>query len=174
MPDALLIVDVQHGFINAHTRHISERVDRLQHHYDRVFATRFYNSTEFDFFRRLIGWHELAPGSYGHPLSFAVRGDATIIDKCVYGCADQWFLNRLQEEGIETVDVCGIDTDICVTKCAVDLFEQGIVPRVLARYCASTAGIDAHRAALRTLERFIGLDQVIRGEPRSPRRPAPF
>jgi nicotinamidase-related amidase len=44
----------------------------------------------------------------------------------------------------------------------VDLFEHGIVPRVLANACGSHAGSDAHERGLQVLERFIGLNQVVR------------
>lgn len=161
MKSCLLIVDVQNGFINEHTKHIPAMVERIQADYDFVFATRFYNPTP-SFFRKLIGWYEMDRGSHEFMLAFKLIGSGKIIDKPIYTCVDELFLSELKGNEIESVDVCGVDTDICVTKCAVDLFEYGIEPRVLANYCASYAGAPAHEYALRTLERFIGKNQVIR------------
>lgn len=67
----------------------------------------------------------------------------------------------MDKERIDTIDICGIDTDICVMKSAADLFENSITPRVLAEYCASTAGDDHHKAALKIIGRYIGRDQII-------------
>lgn len=52
--------------------------------------------------------------------------------------------------------MAGIDTDCCVMKTALDLFEIGIKPIVLSHYCASTGGNNIHLAALDMLKRNIG------------------
>lgn len=160
MSACLLIADVQYGFVNTHTQHVPSLVEALQASYDVVIATRFFNE-DASFFRTLIGWNRLARDSREFELAFEPRADAWIIDKPIYTCVDKLLLARLHTRSITQVDVCGIDTDICVTKCAVDLFEAGIEPRVLAGYSASTAGPQAHEQALRTLGRYIGRNQVI-------------
>ena len=40
----LIVVDVQTGFVNEHTRHVVPVVERLQHGYERIYATRFVNA----------------------------------------------------------------------------------------------------------------------------------
>lgn len=124
-----------------------------------VIATRFFNP-ENSFYRKLIGWDRFSLGSEDIPLAFSARKDALIIDKPTYTCVSDSFISWLNERDISAVHVCGIDTDICVTKCAVDLFERGIEPVVLSGLCASHAGEDAHPNALNTLRRYIGRSQV--------------
>ena len=161
MPEAaLLIVDVQRGFVNRHTEHIPALVEPLQHQYAAVFATRFHNPPNSSF-RRLIGFHRFDEGSDEHALAFIPASHALIIDKPAYGCITESFLAVLEASGTSEVHLCGIDTDICVTKCAVDLFEAGLVPKILSRCCASHAGPHAHQRGLATLRRFIGTAQVI-------------
>lgn len=155
----LLIVDVQIGFINESTRHVPSLVEAVQVEYDYVVATRFFNP-ENSFFRKLIKWERFSPGSDDIPLAFSARKDALIIDKPRYTCVSDNFISWLSERDISVVHVCGIDTDICVTKCAVDLFEHDIEPIVLSGLCASHAGEDAHQNALNTLKRYIGKSQV--------------
>ena len=157
--NCLLIVDVQNGFINASTKHIPPLVESAQHKYDYVVATRFFNP-ENSFFRTLIKWNRLAFGSSDFHLAFNPRKDALIIDKPAYTCVSESFINWLNERDVSVVYVCGMDTDICVTKCAVDLFERGIEPVVLSELCASYAGKSAHKNALKTLRRYIGESQV--------------
>lgn len=158
----LLIIDVQNGFINDATRHIPERVQALAESYPRVMVTRFSNP-EGSNYRRLMGWTRFAPGTDDTQLAFAPPTGATIIDKTHYGCVTDGFLASLAADGITSVHLCGIATDNCVLKCAVDLFEAGLTPVVLADYCASHGGAEVHRCGLTVLRRMIGEAQVIPG-----------
>ncbi len=158
----LLIVDVQKGFINRWTGHIPARVETLQDQYRRIIATRFLNPPG-SLYRRLIGWHRFAPGSKDVELAFTPRPDARVIDKTAYSCVTGDFVNQLKQNRVATVHLCGIATDSCVLKCAVDLFEAGIEPVVLADCCASHGGPQCHQAGLMLLRRLIGEGQVVVG-----------
>ena len=159
-PTVLLIVDVQNGFINEWTRHVPSRVQDLQAQYDRVVATRFYNPQK-SLYRKLMQWERFMLGSDDTRLAFTPRGDARIIDKSTYTCVDSAFLEELFRDFVQTVHICGIATDNCVLKCAVDLFEGGIEPIVLADACGSHGGLECHQAGLMLLRRFIGDKQVV-------------
>ncbi len=117
----LLIIDVQKGFINDATRHIPARVAGLARRYDRVMVTRFIN-LEGSAHRRLIHWHRFAPGSDDTPLAFEPPAGAAMIEKSTYSCVDEAFRARLELIGAQEVHICGIATDNCVLKCALDLF----------------------------------------------------
>jgi len=155
----LLIVDVQVGFINKHTEHIPKLVEVEQYKYDHVAVTRFFNP-ENSPFRSLIKWDRFGVGSNDVALAFPPKDKVLIIDKPIYSCVTASFIEWLRNRSISIVYVCGVDTDICVTKCAVDLFENGFEPVVLSGMCASHAGLEAHNSALITLRRYIGTSQV--------------
>lgn len=157
---ALLIVDVQNGFVNEKTKHIPMLVEKLQYSYDLVIATRFINLPDSPF-RRLIKWNHLSPDTDEIELAFKPKEGVVVIDKYIYSCIDEPFLRLLKDNGVEAVDICGIDTDICVTKCAVDLFERNITPYVLKDYCATHADADVQESALTILARYIGKTQII-------------
>lgn len=157
---ALLIVDVQNGFINEKTKHIPALVEKLQCNYEFVIATRFINLPDSPY-RRLIKWEHLSPNTEEIELAFRPKEGTIIIDKYIYSCIDEHFMLLLKEKGITVVDICGIDTDICVTKCAVDLFERNITPYVLKDYCATHADMDVQEAALVILARYIGKSQIV-------------
>ena len=158
--ECLLIVDVQKGFINEHTKHLPGKINNLYKSYDKVFATKFYNKLG-SFYDTLINWGRVRKATEEFELAFIPEERTEILEKSVYSCVNPFFLEKLNALGIKKVDICGIDTDICVTKCAVDLFENGIVPVVLEEYCASTAGPNAHKCGIATIKRFIGAKQVI-------------
>jgi nicotinamidase-related amidase len=160
MSKALLIVDVQNGFVNEKTKHIPMLVEKLQYDYSFVIATRFINLPDSPY-RKLIKWEHLSPETDEIELAFKPKEGTVIIDKYIYSCIDERFMLLLKENGIDVVDICGIDTDICVTKCAVDLFERNIIPYVLKDYCATHADADIQEAALVILARYIGKSQII-------------
>ena len=157
---ALLIVDVQKGFVNEKTKHIPNLVEKLQYNYNLVIATRFINLPNSPY-RRLIKWNHLSPDTDEIQLAFQPKEGTIIIDKYIYTCINDSFLSLLNEHNIREVDICGIDTDICVTKCAVDLFEHNITPFVLKNYCATHADTNLQDAALIILARYIGGSQII-------------
>ena len=161
MPTPLLIlVDVQAGFVNAWTRAMPDRARRLQEQYGRVVATRFVNP-EGSMHRRLLGWPRFAPQSAEVDLAFAPAAHVRVIDKTAYTCLVPAVRALIEAEGIDEVHLAGIATDGCVLKTAVDLFEAGIRPVVLAGACASHGGPDCHAAGLMLLRRFIGRAQVV-------------
>lgn len=161
MPNAaLLIIDVQVGFVNDATRHIVPRVEEIQKRYPHVYATRFINA-EGSPYRKILNWHRFYADSDDVPLAFEPVDLAVIMDKNIYTCVDDAFLEDLRSKGIEEVAICGIDTDACVSACAVDLFENGFKPILLSEACASHAGAEYHEAALRILARLIGKNQIV-------------
>lgn len=154
----LAVIDVQIGFVNDSTRHIPERVESLQIPFDRVFATRFENAPDSPF-REFLGLERFAPGMPETELAFVPRHDARIIVKNTYSAAS----GEIKEAGKQAggvVYLCGIATDNCVLATAVDLFDAGLRPVVIADCCASHAGPRYHEAALMILKRLIGERQV--------------
>ncbi|MBK8176410.1 MAG: cysteine hydrolase [Rhodospirillales bacterium] len=156
----LLIIDVQNGFLTEWTAHVPARVASLQESFDFVVATRLYNPQK-SLYRKLIGWTAFSLGSSDTQLAFTPRDNATIIDKSVYSCVNEAFVERLRREGISRVHLCGISTDGGVLASAIDLFEAGIEPVVLAHACGSSAGHAEHQTGLQVLRRMIGDKQVI-------------
>jgi nicotinamidase-related amidase len=163
MTEPLLVVDVQRGFINDFTRHVPGRVRRLieMGEYAPVLFTLFVNTPESPY-QRLLDWH----GCAGPP-------DTELVDELVpLAAPDNLFIKqgftglpddlaeRLRHEQLAHINVVGIDTDMCVLKIAMDLFDLRIEPVVLVDCCASTAGLQAHLAGLAILSRNIGPHQL--------------
>lgn len=156
----LLIIDVQVGFINEWTTHVPGRVASLQESFDQVLVTRLYNPQK-SLYRKLIGWSGFALGSVDTQLAFAPGPSAKIVDKSTYSCVNPEMVDRLRRDGIARVHLCGIGTDSSVMMSAIDLFQAGIEPVILAHACGSTCGRGEHQAGLQILRRLIGGRQVI-------------
>lgn len=57
-------------------------------------------------------------------------GDNKIFNKKIYSAVNDEFKTYIKENDINSIFLCGIDTDACVLKTAVDLFENNIDVKV--------------------------------------------
>jgi nicotinamidase-related amidase len=163
MSQILLVVDVQKCFLNAFTAHVPGRIRALieRRGYDHVWFTRFVNPEDGPY-REILGWHgataspdtDLAP-----ELAPWAVADHVFTKLGLTGLPDA-LRTLLQQHEPERVDLVGIDTDMCVLKMAMDLFDMAIRPVVLIDCCASTAGLQTHLAGLAVLARNIGANQL--------------
>lgn len=165
MTRCLLIIDVQNGFVSDSTRHVIPRMEALLrgHLFDHVVASRFVN-VEGSPYRRVMGWDKLSSPPETDLLPFVEDAAERVFEKNVYTMVNDEFLGYLDGNGIDSVYICGIDTDCCVLKTAVDLFERNRDVRVLEHYCASNGGDASHQAALRVMGRVISENCIVRGE----------
>lgn len=163
MSEPLLIVDVQSGFINPFTHHIPQRVARLiqRDEYAPILFTRFINSPDGPY-QILLDWHSCE----GEPeTNIAPELESFVDQSCVFSKAGlcgmpNELADYLHQQSIARIFVVGIDTDMCVLKIAMDLFDVGIEPIILTDCCASTAGLQAHLAGLAVLSRNIGAQRL--------------
>jgi len=163
----LVVVDMQNGFLNERSRHVVPRVvgvvDAWRHLGGEVIFTRFLNAPGSPF-ERLIHWSRLqGPPDTGitSELRPYVDGAAGVIDKPYYTLLTPTGIEVVREEGWRDLVFCGVATDGCVLKSAVDAFELGYTPWVLTDACASHAGAEVHEAGLTLLRRFIGRGQLV-------------
>jgi nicotinamidase-related amidase len=163
MSEPLLVVDVQRGFINDYTRHLPGRIRRLIETGDfaPVLYTRFVNAPGSPY-QSLLQWHACAEPpetDLVEELEALAEADSVFTKEGLTGVPDK-LAERLRREHIPQISVVGIDTDMCVLKVALDVFDLGIEPVVLVDCCASTAGLQAHLAGLAILSRNIGPHQL--------------
>ena len=159
----LIVVDVQRGFLNDYTAHVPDRIARLvgAAGYDPVYFTRFVNVPDSPY-HRLLAWHDCAgpPETDLAPEIAALATPETTFTKPSYTGLPPELVETLRANGTERVTIVGIDTDMCVLKVAMDVFDLGLEPIILVDCCASTAGLLAHLGGLATLSRNIGPNQL--------------
>lgn len=156
MNKALMIVDVQEAFLNNHTKHIPEKVERLQHDYAKVIITQF-QEPESGLFRKCHDFDDM--DIHHFDLCFNLTKEATIFSKAGYGLTENqiWILHSMN---LESIDICGLNTDACVMQIAMQLFDSGIRPIIKSDYCASMGGPRIHQCALQIMQRNLGKEQV--------------
>ncbi len=161
---ALVVVDVQRGFLNDHTRDVAGRIaDLLRtdgHRFAVVVASRFVNEQDSLFRRVLESRSMTAPEEIELCPGIAADG-LVVLDKTGYSAFDERLVRVVHEHGVERLYLCGVDTDQCVLHTALDAWDARVRPLVLGDWCASAGGPDQHEAALTILRRAIGVQSVL-------------
>lgn len=128
-----------------------------------VMFTRFHNAPGSPY-ERLIHWSRLQ-GPPETDITSELRpyldGAVDVIDKPHYTLFTSEGIVAVAKGGWHDLVFCGVATDGCVLKSAVDAFELGYTPWVLTDACASHAGEEVHEAGLNLLGRFIGRGQLL-------------
>lgn len=157
---ALLIIDMQEGFITKETQHVADSInDMLKNNtYDTIIATKFLNYHESPFVKHLQ-WEEMIDNNTDL-LPFIELASNYIVEKYGYHCGQE-LIDILKENHIDRIDIVGVDTDECVLANATYLFDKGFNVTVYSKLCASTGGIGIHNAAIEILKRNIGTKNIV-------------
>lgn len=156
MKKALIVVDVQAGFLSDYTSRCLPRVYELleSDEFDLIIATRFFNP-DGSAFRTRINWDRLSSPEEVQLESRVEKRADIIVDKATYG-AGETLVTVLDEHEITHATLVGIDTDVCVLQNAAYLFDHGINVDVDLAGCATNGGPEADAAAALLMGRTIG------------------
>ena len=160
MKNLLLVIDVQKDFINDNTKNIVSKIDDLinSNKYDYVVFTKFINDKDSNFYSDLN--YKGCMTEEGRKIILDTKSNK-VFEKRVYTAVNEELKKYLDNNNIDNVYLCGIDTDACVLKTALDLFESNINVFVLKDYCMSHSGKIFHDNAILMLEKLIGKNSII-------------
>lgn len=141
---------------------IAAPVQRWQESDGGTVFTRYLNYPDSPF-ERFFWWRRLqSPPETdiaAELLPFLDHG--VTLDKNIYSSFAPEGEKLFRQRGWTEFYFCGIATESCVLKGAVDAFERGYTPWLIADASASHAGPEAHDAGLLVARRFIGPNQVV-------------
>ena len=158
MNTLLLIIDMQKAFINENTKHIIPKIQELidSNKYENIIFTQFINSPNSIYVKELN-----FDGCIGDDKNFVIdTKNYKIITKTIYSALNNDLKKYIKENNIDKIYLCGIDTECCILKTSLDLFENGYNVYVLKDYCACMFGNKKHNNALEVLKRNIGENRV--------------
>ena len=155
MKNILLVVDLQPEFKDKDGRYekILEFVKTSKSKYEYVIATVFENE-EGSNFVKYLNWSGCMP-----PIKELDFDADVVISKSCYGLMDDfeyYFLIDGHSSDTYHYDIIGFDTDSCVLKVALDLFDRGYDINVLTDYCYSSEGLDRHNLGITMLKNLCG------------------
>ena len=157
----LLVIDLQESFINECTKLLPPKIEKLLicNKFDYIVFTKFINDDKSDFYRIL---------NYKGCMTEKDRNividtkNYKIIEKRVYTAYNDELKSYIDSNNIKTIYLCGIDTDACVLKTALDLFENNLDVKVIEDCSMSHSGIEYHNFAINMLRKLIGNQNVIK------------
>jgi len=164
----LVVVDMQRGFVHPNSEYVVPRVVGLVERWTEaggaLIFTRFLN-WEKSPFERFFNWSALMTSPQTDLVpeleSYAAGPNATIVDKPFYTLFTAEGEHAVSEGGWTDLVICGLTTESCVLKTAVDTFERHLTPWVVTDACATHAGEKANAAGLLVISRFIGPGQLV-------------
>ncbi|MFD4371078.1 isochorismatase family cysteine hydrolase [Streptomyces sp. NPDC058486] len=164
---ALVVIDVQNGFVNHHSRHavpaVADLVGRWSAAGRPVVLTRYLNYPGSPY-ERFFQWRRLQePPETDLVTELSESADRAhaVVDKTGYTLFTPEATDLIQRAGWTDLVFCGIATESCVLKSAADAFEYGYAPWIVTDACASDAGPDVHDAGLLVARRLIGSGQLV-------------
>lgn len=164
---ALVVIDMQLGFVNRHSQHAVPAVADLAATWAAtgrpVIFTRYFNYPDSPY-EKFFQWHRLQgpPETDIVPELADHAGHArAVLDKTGYTLFTPEATELIHKAGWSDLVFCGVATESCVLKSAADAFEHGYAPWIVTDACASDAGPDVHDAGLTVARRLIGPGQLL-------------
>lgn len=163
MRTALVIIDMQRGFIKASTVHlvidIASFIEKNKDKFDDIVGTRYINHENTACYR-FEGWKKCMEGSTEAQMVPELEKYCTrIFDKSQYSCWTKEF--QEYAEPFDKLYFVGVNTGCCVLHSAFDAYNNLKDCAVIRDLCGSTSGEHSHQAALQVLEECITKQRVI-------------
>ena len=134
MTKALIIVDLQNGFMNhKNYRGLSKRIEKYikENDYDLCIFTKFINQKN-SMYEQYLNYKNLQDKS-SQDISIIIPKNSLIFEKHGYGLGKN-DLEKIKSLNIKTIDICGLQTDACVYAICFQLWDNGIYPNILINY----------------------------------------
>ena len=159
-------IDLQEGFLTDEIKasdYVSRVCDFLaQQDSDRVVLTRFVNSASSNMVR-LMDWDKMQAGDPATRLFHNLEtAGYPIIQKSTYSSWVPEVRNMAKDRGCKEIILFGLDTEACVFKTALDIFDTSLRPIIIEDLCASSAGAKRHRLTMDIMADIMGVRQVIK------------
>ncbi|MBQ7140864.1 MAG: isochorismatase family protein [Bacilli bacterium] len=160
MNKLLLVIDAQKDFINENTKPILLKIEELinENKFEYIAFTRFLNYIDSNWYKKLK--YNGCLTEEEQEIVIDTKG-YKIFDKKIYSCLSDELKKYLLENNIEEIYLCGFDTDACVSKTALDLFENNYNVYILKDYCMSHESVELHDVYINNLARLIGKDKIV-------------
>ena len=156
----LIVIDVQKNFINENTEFLIDKIYQLlnSHKFDDVVFTKFINEQDSPFYK-VLNWKGCM--SKEDQKIVLDTQNYKVWEKRTYTAVTHELINYIKENKIATIYLCGIDTDACVLKTALDLFDMGYNVKIIENCTMSHSGQENHDMAIHLLKKLIGKDNII-------------
>lgn len=166
MSKCLVIIDMQKGFINKHTKHLPEKILKYikSNDFDYVVGTRYINNENTACYK-FENWDKCMRGTEEADIvDILIPKINRTFDKSKYSCWNEEFKNFIDTEDIDELYFVGVNTACCVLASAFDAYNDLINCYVVHDLCASTSGTYSHHCGIHVLKECITSQRIIESE----------
>lgn len=179
MRKALVVVDMQYGFMNEITSYLGDKTvsfikeanqDPETPMFDLVIATQYVNHENSACYK-LEGWKDCMSGSEDTKILPGIlelcseeAGDKLVIKKDKFTCYTDEFLRIIKQYQIDQLYFTGVNTGCCVFHSALDAYENVLDTYVIEDLCGSTNGVHYHDIGIELLATLITPSRILKTE----------
>lgn len=166
MKTALIIIDMQNGFINENTKELVPKIVNLAKNgnFDKVIGTRYINNQNTACYIYEHFDNCFAETKSCNLVSEIEEVCDIIFDKNTYSCWNDNFKNILKKYNIDKLVFVGVNTGCCVLASAFAAYDDVFNINVIKDLCGSSSGVDSHNAGIKILKECITKERVITTE----------
>jgi len=156
-----LIIGMQKGFRYAESEALLPNLLKLKKSFKgKIVFSKFVNDKD-SLFEKQLNWTEFQ-NEEDKKLFSELRASNNIeFEHNGYTVINEALLQFIKENKIIKVYLCGIYTDVCITKTAMDLFDKGIETFVIEDAYNSLHGKSIHDSAIESLRHILGKKQIL-------------
>jgi nicotinamidase-related amidase len=163
MKTALVIIDMQKGFINSHTKHLPKKIADFidNNEFDEIIGTQYINHPntacyKFEGWKGCMDWSDevdIVP-----ELADKIQ---TIFKKDTYSCWNNPFERYIRFQEFDKLYFVGVNIGCCVLASVFDAYNSLQDCAVISDLCGTTSGVVSYNAALQVLRENITKERVI-------------
>ena len=156
-----MIIGMQKGFRYAESEALLPNLLKLKKSFKgKIVFSKFVNDKD-SLFEKQLNWTEFQ-NEEDKKLFSELRASNNIeFEHNGYTVINEALLQFIKENKIIKVYLCGIYTDVCITKTAMDLFDKGIETFVIEDAYNSLHGKSIHDSAIESLRHILGKKQIL-------------
>lgn len=168
MRSALIIIDMQEGFINSNTKELIEKISRFidknKKGFETIIETQYVNHM-YSPCHVFNGWNECMEYSTSVDIVPQLVSKADFIyKKDTYSCWHGQLRTRIKSLKVNKVYLCGVNIEHCILHSTLDIYNELQDCAVIRDLCGSTTGINSYNAAIQVLEECITKQRVVTAE----------
>lgn len=157
----LLIIDMQEGFRFAESGAILPNLLKLKKSFKgKIVFSKFVNE-ENSLFEKQLNWTKFKNDGDKKLFSELQTSNNIQLEHNTYTILNNKLKEFIKENNITNVYLCGIYTDVCIIKTAMDLFDNNIKTFVIEDACNSLHGKKNHDSAIDSLKHILGKKQIL-------------
>lgn len=157
----LLIIDMQEGFRYAESEAILPNLLKLRKSFKgKIVFSKFANDRGL-LFGKQLNWKKFQREKDKKLFSELQALNDIEFEHNGYTVLNEDLIKFIKDNNITKVYLCGIYTDVCIIKTAMDLFDKKIKTFVIEDACNSLHGKDIHDSAIESLRHILSRKQIL-------------